>query len=52
MPNMQKQFKQIPTERTRVNNETLWLPKVDLEYRYNQLELSEETSRQGNFALP
>ena len=51
MPNMEELLNQISTGITRVRNEPLWVHKIHLEYAYDQVKLSQETSRQYNFAL-
>ena len=50
MPNVEELLNQISTE-LKVQNEPLWISKLDLEYAYGQLELSEKTSKQCNFAF-
>ena len=42
MPNMEDLLNQISTEITRVQNELLWISKIDLEYAYGQMKLSEK----------
>ena len=51
MPKMEQILNQISTEKTRVQNEPLWISKIHLEYVYGQLYLSEETSKHCNFAI-
>ena len=51
MPNVEELLNQISTEKTKVLNEPLWISKVDLKYTYGQLELSEETNKNCNFAI-
>ena len=48
MTNMEELLNQISTELTRGQNERLWISKIELEYAYGQMNLSEETSRQYN----
>ena len=50
-PNMEEFLSQIPTETTRAPNEPLWISKIDLKYAYDQLKLSEETSKHCKFAI-
>ena len=51
MPNMEELLNQILVEITRDRTAQLFLPKIDLDYVYGQMKLSEETSRQCVFAL-
>ena len=51
MPNMEELLNQIPVEITRDRTTQLFLSKTDLDYTYGQIKLSDETSRQGVFAL-
>ena len=51
MPNMEEILNQISVEITRDRTVQLFLPKIDLDYNYRQMKLSEETSRQCVFAL-
>ena len=51
MPNILEILNQIPVEITRGRTVQLFLSKIDLDYAYGQLKLSEETSRQCVFAL-
>ena len=48
---MEELLDQISTGITRVQNEPLWVSMIGLEYAYLQLKLSEEVSRQCNFAI-
>ena len=48
MPNMEELLYQTLTEVTRLQNESLWISKIDLKYAYGQLKLSKETRRQCN----
>ena len=52
LPNLEELLNQISTEMLKVQNEPLWKPKIHLEYAYDHLKLSEETSRQCKFAIP
>ena len=51
MPNIADSLNQISIGITRPPNEPLWIWKLELEYACCQLELTEETSRQYNFAI-
>ena len=51
MPNMEELLNQISVEITRDRTVQLFLSKIDLDYAYGQMKLSEETSRQCVFAL-
>ena len=51
MPNMEDLLNQISVEITRDRTTQLFLSKIDLDYAYGQMKLSEETSRQCVFAL-
>ena len=51
MPNMEKLLNQISVGITRDRTVQLFLSKIDLEYAYRQMKLSEETSRQCVFAI-
>ena len=51
MPNKEELLNEMSTEKTRVQNEPLWISKIDLENQCGQIKLSKETSRQGNFAI-
>ena len=51
MPTMEDLLNQISVEKTRDRTVQLFLSKIDLDYAYGQMKLSEETSRQCVFAL-
>ena len=51
MPNMEELLNQISVEATRDRTLQLFMSKIDLDYAYGQMKLSEETSRQCVFAL-
>ena len=51
MPNMEELLNQISVEITRDQTSQLFMSKIDLDYAYGQMKLSEETSRQCVFAL-
>ena len=51
MPNMEELLNQISVEITRDRRAQLFLSKIDLDYAYGQMKLSDETSRQCVFAL-
>ena len=51
MPNMEEPLKQISVEITRDRTLQLFISKIDLDYAYGQMKLSEETSRQCVFAI-
>ena len=51
MPNMEELLNQISVEITRDRTMELFVSKLDLDYVNGQMKLSEETSRQGVFAL-
>ena len=48
---MEELLNQISVETTRDRKLQLFISKIDLDYAYGQLKLSEETSRQCVFAL-
>ena len=50
MPNMEELLNQISVEITRDRTMQLFMSKIDLDYAYGQMKLSEETSRQCVFA--
>ena len=51
MPSMEELLNQISVEITRDRTLQLFISKIDLDYAYGQMKLSEETSRQCVFAL-
>ena len=51
MPNMEELLNQNSLEICRDRTEQLFLSKIDLDYAYRQIKLSEETSQQCVFAL-
>ena len=51
MPNMEKLLNHVSVEITRDRTAQLFLSKIDLDYAYVQMKLSDETSRQCVFAL-
>ena len=51
MPNMEELLNQISVAITRDRTLQLFMSKIDLDYAYGQMKLSEETSRQCVFAL-
>ena len=51
MPNMEELLNQIPVEITKDRTKELRMSKIDLDYAYGQMMLSEETSRQCVFAI-
>ena len=51
MPNMEELLNQISVEITRDRTVKLFISKIDFDYAYGQMRLSEETSRQCVFAL-
>ena len=51
MPNMQELLKQISNQRKKMQNEPVWISKLDLENAYGQLKISKETSKLCNFAM-
>ena len=51
MPNMEELLNQISVEITRDRTLQLFISKIDLDYAYGQMKLSEETSRQCVFAI-
>ena len=50
LPNMEQLLNQISVEITRERTVQLFLSKIDLDYAYGQMKLSEETSRHNVFA--
>ena len=51
MKKMDELLNQTSTGRKRLQNEPLWLSKIDVKYAYSQLNSSEETSKHCKFAL-
>ena len=51
MPNMEELLNQISVEITRDRTMQLFISKMDLDYAYGQMKLSEETSGQCVFPL-
>ena len=51
MPNMEELLNQISVEISRDRTVQLFISKIDLDYAYGQMKLSEETSRQCVFVL-
>ena len=51
MPNMEELLNQISVEISRDRTQQLFMSKIDLDYAYGQMKLSEETSRQCVFAI-
>ena len=51
MPNLEELLNQISIEITRDRKLQLFMSKIDLDYSYGQMKLSEGTSRQCVFAL-
>ena len=51
MPNMEELLNQILVEITKDRTKELRITKIDLDYAYGQMMLSEETSRQCVFAI-
>ena len=51
LSNMEQSLNQISNEIPKLQNEPLWISKIDLQYAYGQLKLFEETSKQCNFAI-
>ena len=51
MPNMEELLNQFSVEIMRDRTVQLFMSKIDLDYAYGQMKLSEETSRQCVFAL-
>ena len=51
MPNMEELLNQISVEITRDRTAQLFLSKIDLDYAYGKMKLSDETSRQCVFTL-
>ena len=51
MPNMEELLNQISVEITKDRTKELRISKIDLDYAYGQMTLSEETSRQCVFAI-
>ena len=51
MPNMEELVNQISEEITKDRTKELRISKIDLDYAYGQMMLSEETSRQCVFAI-
>ena len=50
MPKMEELLNQKSTELTKVQNEPLWISKIDLEYAFGELKLSKETCWESTFA--
>ena len=51
MPNMEELLNQISVEITKDRTKKLMMSKIDVDYAYGQMMLSEETSRQCVFAI-
>ena len=51
MPNKEELLNHMMVELTRDRTVQLFISKIDLDYAYGQMKLSEETSRQCVFAL-
>ena len=51
MPNMEVLLNQISVKITRDRTAQLFISKIDLDYTYGQMKLSEETSRHCVFAI-
>ena len=51
MPNMEELLNQISNKITDDRTKPLWISKIDLDYAYGQLKLSEDTSRHCVFAI-
>ena len=51
LPNMEKLLNQLSSTIIKVENEPLQISKVDLDFAYGQLNLSDDTSGQCNFAI-
>ena len=51
MPIMEELLYQKSTRKTRAPNKPLCLSKIELDYAYAQLKLTEETSKHCNFAI-
>ena len=51
VPNMEKMLNHILVEITRDRTLQLFIPKLELDYAYGQMKLSEETSRKCVFAI-
>ena len=51
MPNMEELLYQISVHITRDRTVQLFMSKINLDYAYSQMKLSEETSRQCVFAI-
>ena len=51
MPNMEKLLSRMSIERVGEQNEQNWMSKIDPEYAYCQVKLSDGTSRLCNFAI-
>ena len=51
MPNMEELLNQISVEISRDRTLQLFMSKIDLDFAYGQMKLSEKTSRQCVFAI-
>ena len=51
MPNFEEILDQFSTDKARIQNEPLWMLKIDIDYAYDQLKLSKNASRQFRFAI-
>ena len=51
MPNMEELINKILVEITRNRTVQLFISKIDMDYAYGQMELSEQKSRQCVFAI-
>ena len=52
MPNIEELLKQYSVENSRDRTAQLFISKIDLDYAYGQMKLSDETSRQCVFVYP
>ena len=52
MQNLEELSIQISVETSNDETKELMISKIDLDYAYGQMKLSEETSRQCVFAIP
>ena len=50
MPNIEEFLNLISTETTTLHNKPLWISKINLQYAYGQLKISEEARRHCDFA--
>ena len=51
MPNMEELPNKISADLSKNDTDSIWIPVVDLDYAYGQMNLAPETSKHCNFAI-